>query len=86
MELDRIYELARELEAEGASTYEAVCRQIYDFAEIGGNEIQSSNYLTKMLESIGFKVTMPFGGWDTAFRAEYGSGHDCSFNARSRTK
>jgi amidohydrolase len=75
MELDRIYELARELEAEGASTYEAVCRQIYDFAEIGGNEIQSSNYLTKMLESIGFKVTMPFGGWDTAFRAEYGSGH-----------
>ena len=75
MELNELYELARELEAAGAKHYEEVCQRIYDYAELGEQEFQSSAYLKEQLEALGFTVTAPIGGLPTAFRAEYGSGH-----------
>ena len=75
MELNELYELARELEDAGKRHYEKVCQQIYDYAELGEQEFQSSAYLKEQLEALGFRVTAPVGGLPTAFRAEYGSGH-----------
>lgn len=75
MELTQLYELARQIEQTNAKQYEDVCQQIFDFAELGCEEYKSSKYLTQQLEALGFTVTMPYGGLETAFRAEYGSGH-----------
>ena len=45
MELNELYELAREFETAGAKHYEEVCQRIYDYAELGEQEFQSSAYL-----------------------------------------
>ena len=75
MELNELYDLARELETAGQKYYEEICQRIYDYAELGEQEFQSSAYLKEQLEGLGFRVTAPLGGLPTAFRAEYGSGH-----------
>ena len=71
MELNELYELAREFETAGAKHYEEVCQRIYDYAELGEQEFQSSAYLKEQLEALGFTVTAPIGGLPTAFRAEF---------------
>ena len=75
MEVKELYEMARKIEQEQGKLYEEVCRQVYDYAELGCEEVKTSRYLTDMLAKLGFTVTFPYGGLDTAFKAEYGSGH-----------
>ena len=48
--------------------------QIYQFAELGSQEIKSSLLLCDFLSSEGFKITRPLLDMKTAFRAEYGKG------------
>ena len=43
--------------------------QIYDFAEPGMEEIQSSRLLTEYLKAKGFEVECGIAGLPTAFRA-----------------
>lgn len=75
MELNQLYNMARKIEQDNGALFQQVCQQVYDYAELGCEEYKSSRYLTEQLEKLGFTVTMPYGGLDTAFKAEYGSGH-----------
>ena len=50
-----------------------VALKIWDHAEMGYQEIKSSNLLASELEKVGFKVTRNVAGIPTAFIAEYGS-------------
>ena len=51
---------------------------IYDHAELGNEEYESSAYLVRVLREHGFTVTYPYLGMPTAFRAEYACGADGS--------
>ncbi|MBR0139287.1 MAG: amidohydrolase [Firmicutes bacterium] len=75
MTRQELYDIARSIEQQYGSLYEEVCQQVYDFAELGMKEFKSSAYLCEKLEEIGFRVTRPVAGVETAFMAEYGEGH-----------
>lgn len=45
---------------------------IYHHPELGDTEYESSAYLVKCLEELGFTCTYPYMGLPTAFRAEFG--------------
>ena len=55
-----------------ASAAEAVSRWIFNHPELGEKEYESCAYLKKEIEAMGFTVEMPYGGMETAFRAEFG--------------
>ena len=52
--------------------FESVAMDIYDFAEVGYQEHESSDLLIKSLKSHGFDVTSSVANIPTAFVAEYG--------------
>ena len=54
--------------------FESVAMDIYDFAEVGYQEHESSDLLIKSLKSHGFDVKSGVANIPTAFVAEYGSG------------
>ena len=54
--------------------YEKIALQIWDWAEMGYQEVQSSALLQKTLEGEGFRIQKGVAGIPTAFVAEYGSG------------
>src|SRR5262245_28577104 len=54
--------------------YIAVARQIWDFAELGYQEEQSSALLQKTLGDAGFEVQKGVAGMPTGFTATYGTG------------
>jgi aminobenzoyl-glutamate utilization protein B len=48
--------------------------QVFSFGELGFQEVETSKYLTGILESEGFKVTRGVAGMPTAWTATWGSG------------
>lgn len=54
--------------------YAEAAMQIWNFAELGYQEYQSSALLQKTLKDAGFTITSGVAGMPTAFIAEYGSG------------
>ena len=54
-------------------TYEEVAMQIFDWAEMGYQEVQSSALLKKTLEEAGFNITSAVAEIPTAFVAEFGT-------------
>ncbi len=54
--------------------YAGTAKKIWDFAEVGFQETQSSALLQKTLTDAGFKVETGVAGMPTAFVASYGSG------------
>jgi aminobenzoyl-glutamate utilization protein B len=54
--------------------YSTTAKKIWDFAEVGFQETQSSNLLQQTLKDAGFKVESDVAGMPTAFVASYGSG------------
>jgi aminobenzoyl-glutamate utilization protein B len=56
------------------TTYAEAAMQIWNFAELGYQEYQSSALLQKTLKDAGFKISTGVAGMPTAFIAEYGSG------------
>ena len=54
--------------------YRAAAMQIWDWAELGYQETQSSLLLQGLLQDHGFKVESGVAGMPTAFVASYGSG------------
>jgi aminobenzoyl-glutamate utilization protein B len=56
------------------STYDAMALKIWDFAEIGYQEVKSSSLLKKHLEEEGFSVKSGVASIPTAFVATFGSG------------
>lgn len=56
------------------TAYAEAAMQIWNFAELGYQEYQSSALLQKTLKEAGFTITTGVAGMPTAFIAEYGSG------------
>lgn len=56
------------------TVYADAAMQIWNFAELGYQEYQSSALLQKTLKDAGFTITSGVAGMPTAFIAEYGSG------------
>jgi aminobenzoyl-glutamate utilization protein B len=54
--------------------YEAIALKIWDWAEVGYKEVQSSALLQETLSEAGFRIEKGVAGIPTAFVAEYGSG------------
>ncbi len=54
--------------------YSAVAKQIWDYAEMGFQEDQSSALLQRTLADAGFTIAKGVAGMPTAFTASYGSG------------
>jgi aminobenzoyl-glutamate utilization protein B len=63
----------REVDAQQTLTQQIV-DQIFSFSELGFQEIETSRYLTAMLEKNGFKVEREVAGVSTAWVATWGSG------------
>ncbi|TLP81660.1 amidohydrolase [Maribacter sp. ACAM166] len=66
-------EILKDLEQKSES-YGTIAQTIWDFAEMGYQEEQSSGLLQKTLQGAGFTVKKGVAGIPTAFIAEYGSG------------
>ncbi len=58
----------------GAPAYERVARQIWEFAEVGYQEVRSSALLQERLRAAGFRVEAGVADIPTAFVATWGSG------------
>lgn len=65
------------------SEIETINEYIFDHPEAGGEEYLSSAYLCDVLAAHGFEITKPYGGMETAFRAQYrfGEGKTLAFLA-----
>src|SRR6478735_8776011 len=74
---ERIKKLKSEATAEIEKQY-ALGQQINDmlfsFSELGFQEVETSNYLTSLLEKNGFKIQKGIAGIPTAWTATWGSG------------
>ena len=69
-----IYSLSIEqIAIEHKDRFSEIALEIWDHAEMGYQEIKSSNLLAAELEKEGFKITRNVAGIPTAFIAEYGS-------------
>jgi aminobenzoyl-glutamate utilization protein B len=66
-------EAAREIDAR-AKMIQVMVDQVFSYGELGFQEIETSKYLTGLLEENGFKVERGVAGIPTAFVARWGSG------------
>ena len=66
-------EAAKEIDARAKLIQEMV-DQVFSFGELGMQEVETSKYLTGLLEQNGFKVERGVAGIPTAFVAKWGSG------------
>jgi aminobenzoyl-glutamate utilization protein B len=66
-------EAAKEIDARAKMIQEMV-DQVFSFGELGMQEVETSKYLTGILEQNGFKVERGVAGIPTAFAARWGSG------------
>jgi aminobenzoyl-glutamate utilization protein B len=66
-------EAAKEIDAKAKMIQEMV-DQVFSFGELGMQEVETSKYLTGILEQNGFKVERGVAGIPTAFVAKWGSG------------
>ncbi|MEO8337921.1 MAG: amidohydrolase, partial [bacterium] len=73
-QLDRLKaEAAKEIDAK-AKMIQVMVDQVFSYGELGFQEIETSKYLTGLLEENGFKVERGVAGLPTAFVARWGSG------------
>ena len=54
---------------------EEISDYLFNNPELSDEEFNSSAYLVEKLCSAGFRVTYPYMGIETAFRADYGNGN-----------
>ncbi len=66
-------EAARQIDAR-AKLIQQMVDQVFSYGELGFQEVETSKYLTGILEQNGFKVERGVGGMPTAFVAKWGSG------------
>ncbi len=66
-------EAAKEIDAK-AKMIQVMVDQVFSFGELGFQEVETSKYLTGILEQNGFKVERGVAGMPTAFVARWGSG------------
>ncbi len=73
MDREQIQKLVRETEKKFGAEFEEVNHYIYLHPELGLKEYVSSEYLVEFMRKKGFAVEKPYAGFETAFRAEYGT-------------
>ena len=66
-------EAARDIDAK-AKMIQVMVDQVFSYGELGMQEVETSRYLSKILEDSGFTVTRGVAGMPTAFVARWGSG------------
>jgi len=66
-------EAAQRIDAK-AKMIQVMVDQVFSYGELGMQEVETSRYLTKILEDSGFTVTRGVAGLPTAFVAKWGSG------------
>jgi aminobenzoyl-glutamate utilization protein B len=66
-------EAAKEIDAQ-AKMIQVMVDQVFSYGELGFQEVETSRYLTGLLEQNGFKVERGVAGIPTAFVARWGSG------------
>ena len=66
-------EAVREIDAK-AKMIQVMVDQVFSYGELGFQEVETSKYLTGLLEENGFKVERGVAGMPTAFVARWGSG------------
>jgi aminobenzoyl-glutamate utilization protein B len=66
-------EAVKEIDAR-AKLIQVMVDQVFSYGELGMQEVETSRYLSKILEDSGFTVTRGVGGLPTAFVAKWGSG------------
>lgn len=66
-------DVLKQLDSE-SEKYGAIALKIWDWAEMGYQEVQSSELLQQTLSQAGFRIEKGIAGIPTAFVAEYGSG------------
>lgn len=69
--MEEIKKIVCQTEDKIARWAEEISDYIFNNPELSDEEYKCSAYLVKKLRSIGFKVTYPYLGFDTSFRAEY---------------
>src|SRR6266571_3208877 len=72
--LDELKSEARALVDQRKTFTQQMVDQIFSFSELGFQEVETSGYLTGILEKNGFQVTRGVAGMPTAFVATWGSG------------
>jgi aminobenzoyl-glutamate utilization protein B len=66
-------EAAQRIDAK-AKMIQVMVDQVFSYGELGMQEVETSRYLSKILEDSGFTVTRGVAGMPTAFVAKWGSG------------
>ena len=66
-------QILKELETK-KDTYDLIAQKIWDYAEVGYQEVKSVALLQKTLSDEDFTITKGIAGMPTAFTAEYGKG------------
>ena len=72
--LDRLKTLAVNDVEDQAKLIQVMVDKIFSFGELGFQEVETSKYLTEILENNGFKVEKGISGIPTAWMAEWGKG------------
>ena len=72
--LDRLKTLAANDVEDQAKLIQVMVDKIYSFGELGFQEVETSKYLTEILENNGFRVEKGISGIPTAWMAEWGKG------------
>lgn len=73
MKREEIQKLVNETEKKYSTEFEAINHYIFAHPELGLKEYESSKYLVEYMKKKGFKVEYPYAGFETAFRAEFGT-------------
>ncbi|MBS7528061.1 M20 family metallopeptidase [Fusibacter paucivorans] len=72
MTIEALKSLLYQAEDSVAALGENVCDTIFKHPELGDQEFFSAKFLTDEMAKLGFSVTMPYCGVETAFRCEFG--------------
>ncbi len=73
--MEEIKKIICQAEDNIADWAEEISDYLFNNPELSDEEFNSSAYLADKLRNAGFKVTYPYIGIETAFRAEYGNGN-----------
>jgi len=72
--IDALKKEVREIVRADATLTQQMVDSIFSFSELGFQEVETSAYVTGILEKEGFTVTRGVAGMPTAFVASWGSG------------
>lgn len=72
IDVENLKKLLCASEDEYAKWAEEISDTIFDYHELSDEEFKSSRYLADKMKELGFDVTYPYLGIETAFRCEYG--------------